>query len=159
MILPLAVFLFVPAYYKFWFYPTTTYYTRFIKFTLGVQEEAVYFGGFSANVNRNYKIAEFLTQSSRQTDRVFMWDPDSAAVYALSKRLPPIKYVADYHINDYSSKVDEAENIASSPPKFIILSNRYPYPELSPLLKSSYLLINQVEGVNIYSRIDFAPTK
>lgn len=158
-ILPLAVFLFVPVYYKFWFYPTTTYYTRFIKFALGVQERTVYFGGFSTNVNRNYKIAEFLTQSSRQSDRVFMWDPDSATIYALSKRLPPIKYVADYHINDYSNRADQAESIASNPPKFIILSNSYPYPELNPLLKRSYLLINQMEGVNIYSRIDFAPTK
>ncbi len=158
-ILPLAVFLFVPVYYKFWFYPTTTYYTRFIKFALGAQEKSAYFGGFSTNVNRNYKIAEFLTQSSRQPDRVFMWDPDSATVYALSKRLPPIKYVADYHINDYSSRAGEAESIASNPPKFIILSNSYPYPELNPLLKRSYLLINQMEGVNIYSRIDFAPTK
>lgn len=158
-ILPLTVFLFVPVYYKFWFYPTTTYYTRFIKFALGVQEKSTYFGGFSTNVNRNYKIAEFLTQSSRQSDRVFMWDPDSATIYALSKRLPPIKYVADYHINDYSSRADQAESIALNPPKFIILSNSYPYPELNPLLKRSYLLINQMEGVNIYSRVDFAPTK
>ena len=88
-----------------------------------------------------------------------MWSPDSAAVYALSKRLPPIKYVADYHINDYSSKEIEAKNIASTLPKFIILSSSYPFPELGQLLKSSYLLVNQIEDANIYSRIDFAPTK
>jgi hypothetical protein len=88
-----------------------------------------------------------------------MWDPDSPAVYALSKRLPPIKYVADYHVNDYSTKEIEAENLAENPPKFIILTNNHPYPELAFLIKSKYLLVNQIDNANVYSRIDFAPAK
>ncbi|KKR44928.1 MAG: hypothetical protein UU51_C0002G0014 [Microgenomates group bacterium GW2011_GWC1_41_20] len=158
-VFPLALFLFVPVYYKFWVYPTTSYYAQFINFVTQKTTKEEYFDGFSSTTNRNYKIAEFLSKSSNQKDRVFMWSPDSAAVYALSKRLPPIKYVADYHINDYSSKEIEAKNIASTLPKFIILSSSYPFPELGQLLKSSYLLVNQIEDANIYSRIDFAPTK
>lgn len=159
VVLPLTIFLFVPIYYNFWFYPTATYYARFIKFISGNESKEMYFNGFSANVGRNYRIAEFLSQSSLQTDRVFMWDPDSSAVYSLAKRLPPIKYVADYHINDYSSKATEAEKIAENLPKFIIITDSHPYPELTPLLKNSYLLVNQIDDARIYSRIDFAPVK
>jgi hypothetical protein len=158
-VFPLALFFFVPVYYKFWVYPTTTYYVRFVNLVTQKITKEEYFDGFSGTTNRNYKIAEFLSQSSQKTDRVFMWSPDSAAVYALSKRLPPTKYVADYHVYDYSSKLIEAEKMSVDPPKFIILSNSYPYPELDQLLKSSYLLVNQIEDTNIYSRIDFAPTK
>jgi len=159
VVLPLSLAFFVPVYYKFWFYPTTTYYERFVKFAAGVETKSQYFNGFSTNMNRDYKIAEFLSQSSHVTDRVFMWDPDSPAVYALSKRLPPIKYVADYHVNDYSTKEIEAENLAVNPPKFIILTNNHPYPELDFLIKSKYLLVNQIDNANVYSRIDFAPAK
>jgi hypothetical protein len=88
-----------------------------------------------------------------------MWSPDSAAVYTLAKRLPPIKYVVDYHVNDYSTKAQEAKNIAASPPKFIILTDDYPYMELRPLIKQKYILIDKIGNANIFSRIDFAPGK
>jgi 4-amino-4-deoxy-L-arabinose transferase-like glycosyltransferase len=159
VVFPLALSFLVPFYYKFWLYPTSTYYIRFIKFTLGQESKTTYLNSFSPTVTRNYQIADFLDNSSTPEDRVFMWGPDSAAVYALSRRLPPIKYVIDYHIIDFSSKAVEAKNIADKPPKFIILTNPYPYPELKPLLQSEYLLINQVGDANIYSRIDFAPAK
>lgn len=158
-VIPLALTLFVPVYYKFWFYPTVSYYARFIEFALGKESKAVYFNKFSNTVNRNYQIADFLATSSTKSDRVFMWDPDSAAVYSLSKRLPPIKYVVDYHINDYSSLDLEAVQIEQTLPKFIILTNSHPYPQLRPLIKSKYLLVNQIGDANIYSRIDFAPAK
>lgn len=158
-VIPLALTLFVPVYYKFWFYPTVSYYTRFARFALGTDTKAVYFNGFTKTMNRDYQIADFLRSSSKKSDRVFMWDPDSAAVYSLSGRLPPIKYVVDYHINDYSSLKEEAVQISKTLPKFIILTNSHPYPELKPLLKSKYLLVNQIEDANIYSRVDFAPAK
>lgn len=158
-VIPLALALFVPAYYKFWLYPTGTYYLRFMNFAVHRETKAAYFNGFSPTTNRNYEIAQFLATSSKTSDRVFMWGPDSATVYALSKRLPPIKYVVDYHVLDYSSKAQEAKNIAANPPKFIILTNDYSYSDLKPLLKQKYILINTIENANIYSRIDFAPAK
>jgi hypothetical protein len=159
VVIPLALSFFVPIYYKFWLYPTTSYYIRFVKFATGTDTRMEYFNNFSANINRDYQIADFLTKSSVRTDSVFMWGPDSPTVYALSKRLPPIKYVADYHINDYSTMKIEAENIANNPPKFIILTNSQSYVELFPLIKSEYLLVNQIYDADIFSRIDFAPTK
>jgi hypothetical protein len=118
-----------------------------------------YFASFSGTVNRDYEIAQFLVMSGNTADRVFMWDPDSAAVYALSKRLPPIKYVVDYHITDYSSKTAEAKNIAANPPKFIILTSNNPYLELLPLIRQRYILVNRIGDADIYSRLDFAQAK
>jgi len=159
VVIPLFVTFFVPVYYKFWLYPTTNYYLRFINFAVHRETKTEYFDGFSPTTNRNYAIAQFLVTSSKPSDRVFMWSPDSAAVYALSKRLPPIKYVVDYHITDYSTKAREAKNIAANPPKFIILTNDNPYSELNPLIKQKYILVDTIENANVYSRIDFAPAK
>ena len=158
-VIPLALAFFVPVYYKFWLYPTTSYYLHFINFAVHKETKTEYFNGFSPNTNRNYEIAQFLVTSSKTSDRVFMWGPDSAAVYALSKRLPPIKYVVDYHILDYSTKAQEAKNIAAKSPKFIILTSDNAYLELKPLIKQKYILVNTIGNANIYSRVDFAPVK
>jgi len=159
VVIPLAITFFVPFYFKFWIYPTTSYYTRFVNFAIGKESKSEYFGNFTPTVNRNYAIAEFLQKSSLPKDKVFIWDGDSATIYALSNRLPPIKYVADYHINDYSTKQIEADKITASLPKFIILTDNYKFTEIMPLIKSKYILINRIENANIYSRIDFAPAK
>jgi hypothetical protein len=158
-IIPLFLVFFVPVYYKFWLYPVTPYYLNFIKFALHQETRQTYFNHFSPTVNRNYKIAEFAMISIQPSEKIFVWDADAPSIYALSKHLPPIKYVANYHILDFSSKATEAKNIALNPPKFIILTNNNPYSELNSLIKQKYILINQIDGANIYARIDFAPVK
>ncbi len=155
-VLPLALTFLVAVYFRFYYYPTASYYLRFINFVSGRMDKGAYFQSFSQSTNRNYEIAKFLLTSSTPKDRVFMWDPDSAVVYALARRLPPIKYVADYHVTDYSTKKAVAQEIANTPPKFIILTSGHLYSELNPLLKARYLLISQIQNANIYSRIDFA---
>lgn len=82
-----------------------------------------------------------------------MWDPDSTIVYALSRRLPPIKYVVPYHVNDYSSINDVAKQISESLPKFIITTSNQPFAEIRPTLLNHYILIAQVENADIWSRI------
>lgn len=149
-VIPLALAFFVPVYYKFYFYPSASYYQRFINFATQKTSKAAYFNSFAPTVNRNYEIANFLVMSSTTKDKVFMWDPDSPTVYALSRRLPPIKYVAPYHVNDYSNKADIAKQIWINPPKFIILTSNNPYLELSPLIKQKYLLIQQIGNADIY---------
>jgi hypothetical protein len=157
VVIPLALSFFVPVYYKFYYYQTASYYARFINFATGRISKAEYFQSFAGTVNRNYKIADFLVTVTLPTDRIFMWDPDSATVYALSRRLPPIKYVADYHIADYSSLSEVAKELIANPPKFIILTSGHPFPDINMLLKKKYLLINQIENANIYSRVNLAP--
>ena len=158
-VIPLTLAFFVPFYYKFWYYPTTTYYQRFIEFATGRIDKTEYFAKFSTNLETNYAVSEYVAKSTAPTDKVFVWSNDSAAIYSLSRRMPPIKYVADYHVYDYSSKALEAKKIEEGLPKFIILTNSYPYPELGNLIRQKYILINQIEDANIYSRIDFAPKR
>lgn len=152
-VIPLAVAFFVPVYYKFYLYPVTPYYVRFVDFAAGKMSKDQYFNSFDTKTVRNYQIADFLAASSIPSDRVFIWDPASPTIYALSRRLPPIKYVVPYHVHDYSSTAEVARQINQKPPKFIILTAGNAYPELTPLVSSRYILIQQIDGANIYVRM------
>lgn len=152
-VIPLALAFFVPYYFHFWIYPVTPYYIRFVNFAARGMSKDEYINSFNSKTRRNYQIAQFLSQSSRQTDRVFMWDSDSPVVYALARRLPPIKYVVPYHVNDYSNRTNVIKDLHKNPPKFIILTTENNFPELYPLLGQRYLLIQSVENAEIWSRM------
>lgn len=153
-VLPLMVAFFVPYYYKFWHYPTTVYYQRFFDFASRQTNQEQYFKGFAESVPRNYRIAEFLNKSSDKKDKVFVWSNDSAAIYALSRRLPPTKYVADYHFLDFSTKQETIDKLKSNPPKFIVITpNSFDFPELEMYAKANYLQISEIESADVWMRI------
>jgi 4-amino-4-deoxy-L-arabinose transferase-like glycosyltransferase len=154
VIIPLALAFFVPVYYRFWYYPTTPYYFRFVKFISGNLNKNRYFNEFGSTTTTNYKIADFLVKSSQKTDRIFIWGPDSPTIYALSRRLPPVKFVAEYHINEFTNKEEVAKSLSQANPKFIIrTSNATPFQELNILLKSKYVLINTIDGAEVWSSL------
>lgn len=152
VVIPLALSFFVPVYYKFWLYPVTFYYERFINFSIGKITKEQYFNQFNDKATRNYDIARFLSSTTLETDRVFMWDSDSSTVYSLARRLPPIKYVADYHINDFSSKSELMVSLNETLPKMILLSDSNPLPEIKRLITDKYHLIQRFNDVNIFLR-------
>ncbi len=154
VVIPLAVSFFVPVYYKFYYYPTTSYYLRFIKLATGKISKQTYFANFGANTSRNYKLADFLASSSSPSDRIFMWDSESPIVYALSRRLPPIKYTVPYHVDDYSNKKAIAAEIIKKQPKFVVLTMGNSIPELSRFVKTKYILVNQIENAGVWARLD-----
>lgn len=154
VVIPLTLSLLVPVYYKFYFYPTASYYSRFVNFASNQITRDTYFDSFSVNTSRNYEIAEFLRVSSKPRDRVFMWDSESAAVYALARRLPPVKYTVPYHVNDFSSNEEVAKQIYADPPKFIILTSSSKFSELDMLIKKKYILIQQIGNASIYIRVN-----
>lgn len=150
-VIPLTLAFFVPFYYKFWYYPTSTYYQRFINFALGKIDKTAYFNEFSPNINMNYKIAGFLLKSAQKEDKVFVWSNDSAAIYSLSKKLPPIKYVADYHISDFARFEDIIKILAEKKPKFIIVtSNSFQFPGLTEFLNQKYYIISEIDSSQIW---------
>lgn len=151
-VIPLALAFFVPVYFKFWYYPTASYYLRFVKFAMGRITQEEYINTFGENVKRNYNLAKFIAATTEKKDRVFIWG-DSAAIYALSRRLPPIRYVADYHINDFSSKEEVLEVLVQTPPKqIVILPNTPPFPQLTPFLRKNYILVANIDGTDIWVR-------
>lgn len=152
VVIPLLIAFFVPVYYKFWYYPTTSYYFRFIKYAVGASNKDKYFSDFNKYTRRNYQIADFLVSSSYKDDKVFVWGPDSPTIYALSRRLPPIKFVADYHVFDYSSKTDVVKMLSAGKPRFIIITpEAKPFLEITTLLRQNYLLVSRIENAEIWS--------
>lgn len=154
VIFPLVLIFSAPVIYRFWFYPTTSYYVRFINFMTGRLNRSQYLSSFSSQLPRNYEIADFLVNSTTTRDQVFIWDEDSPAIYALSRRLPPIKYTVPYHVNDFSSRAEVAAALEKNPPKFIILTSGNPFPELRKLIMMRYILVNQIGDADIWSRMD-----
>lgn len=149
-ILPLTLAFFVPVYFKFWYYPTTTYYVRFVKLAAGQISKDEYLSTFGSHVLRNYKIADYLARLTKKDDRVFVWG-DGVAIYALSRRLPPIKYVADYHIADFSSPSEVMAALDANMPAYIIvLPDSLPFPELKLFLRSNYGLAAEIEGARVW---------
>lgn len=148
VVIPLALLFFVPFYFKFWHYSSLKYYTNFYNFVFKNQNKEDYFNNFSPNVKETYNLAEFLSKSSSKKDRVFIWSKDSSSVYSLARRLPPTKYVADYHFIDFSNKEDTIKNLATNMPKFIIISpNSVEFNELNDFVYQNYYLIKK-ENIN-----------
>ncbi len=150
-IIPLALFFFVPVYFKFWHYPTVPYYLRFLKFASGQLTRDGYFSSFGGHILRNYKISNYIASSARRQERVLVWG-DSSMIYALSRRLPPIRYVADYHIKDFANHKEILAGIRQTMPKLIvILPDADPFPELSIFLRKNYILLETIDQAQVWS--------
>jgi hypothetical protein len=144
-IIPLTLAFFVPVYFKFWYYPSLPFYKNFIQFATRKENKEDYLKHFNQNLNRDYAIARFIAENTNKKDRIFVWG-DDAKIYALSKRLPPVKYVADYHIKDFANKKNIADEIVSKNTRMIIiLPESEPFFELYPYLKEMYIKINTNE--------------
>lgn len=154
VIIPLLLAFFVPVYYKFWYYPTTSYYFRFMRYAVGVSSKDKYLSSFNKYTQRNYQIADFLVSSSYKSDKIFVWGPDSPTIYGLSRRIPPIKFVADYHVFDYSSKSEVVKMLSLNKPRFIVITpEAKPFLEITSLLRQNYLLVNRIEDAEIWSKV------
>ena len=150
VIIPLSLAFFVPVYFKFWYYPTTPYYTRFLEFASGKINKEEYFSKFDGSVNRNYKIADIVVRSTGKNDKIFVWG-DSPPIYALTRRFPPLKYVATYHINDFYSQEETAKILSfESPTIIVILPGAPEFNELMLLIKRTYILMDEVDGAEVY---------
>ncbi len=149
-IIPLTLAFFVPVYFKFWYYPTVPYYTKFIRFVGGGLSREEYFSTFGSHVPRNYKIADFVLAATKPNEKIFVWG-ESSPIYALSKRLPPGKYVAEYHIKDFSTGEETAKVLAKDPPSLIIiLPDSHPFPELLEFLHKNYGPVETIDGAEIW---------
>jgi uncharacterized membrane protein len=153
-VLPLTLAFFVPVYFNFWHYPTISYYQNFLKFAVGAEPKEAYFNYFGPNVQRNYEVASIVNQLTDTKDKVFVWG-DDAKIYALSRRLPPIKYVADYHIKDFSSQDEIITKLEKTTPTLIvILPEASGFAKLNTLVGERYIYLSTVKHVGIYKLID-----
>ncbi len=150
-IIPLTIFTIVPFYYHFWYYKTIPYYEKFIKFSKGELSKEEYFLTFGEDVLRNYKISEFIVSSTRESEKIFVWGSNNSTIYALSKRLPPGKYFADYHIKDFSNDSETTQTLQKDLPSFIvILPNAPEISGLQNLLLLNYGLVEEIDKAKIW---------
>lgn len=152
-IIPLTLAFFVPIYFSFWRYPTLPYYLRFIRFATQQISKDEYFASFGSQVFRNYKVSDYIVAATRRRERVFIWG-NSSVIYGLSRRLPPGKYVADYHFKDFSTPKETLSSVRQGMPKLVvILPDSRPFPELILFLRKNYILLETIDGAQIWSAL------
>ncbi len=149
-IIPLFFAFLVPVYFHFWYYPTVPYYEKFVKLISGQINKDEYLNTYGSQVPRNYKIANFLATSTRASDKVFVFG-DGVPVYALSRRLPPGRYVADYHIKDFSSEEQTISTLETDLPAFIIVMPGYRLSTaMDNLIRNNYGMTMVVDDAQIW---------
>ncbi len=149
-ILPLTLAVIVPVYYHFWYYSTSTYYERFLGFATHQISKEAYFNKFNSQTTNNYKTSQKIQNLVMPNDKMFVWGEDAPVIYALSRRLPAIKYAANYHITDFSSTSEVLKQLKANPPSLIvILSNSPKFEGLPNLLSSKYVKLESV-GAEIW---------
>jgi hypothetical protein len=149
-VFPIAFFFLIPLGYKFWHYRSADYYLKFIKFSSGKLSKAQYLESFGGRTVINYDIAGIIKHLTNKDDRVFVWE-DSAQIYAISKRLPPIKYTSGYHINDFSSIEDTVSKLQKNTPKAIVIFfSSKPPPALLTFIRNNYILYKETSDYQIW---------
>lgn len=142
------------VFYKFYYYPSLSYYQNFLAWTLGYQEKKSYFSSFDQRTNRNYKIARFLSESALVEDKIFVWG-DDPEIYALSSLLPATRYFVAYHIKDFNGYQETADTLYKNPPHYIITtSETRSFPQLEMLLGLKYVPLESEDSATIWLRLN-----
>lgn len=140
--------------FKFWYYPVFPYYENFILWATNQRITSNYFDHFDSRVNRNYRLAQFLTTSAKESDRLFIWG-NNPEIYALTHFLPPTRFVVAYHVQELNAYKEVINNLRAEPPKFIIVTiTTANFPELEAFISKKYLAIELVDNANVYVRMD-----
>lgn len=150
-IIPLTLAVLVPVYFKFYYYSTPSYYMRFVNLATNQLSKSDYLNSFDKYTTSNYRVSDFLQKTTMANDRVFVWGDSAPIIYALSRRLPIIKYTATYHINDHSSKEETIKDLKSKLPVFIVIPPNSPeFKELLDLANKNYTLISTEDNFAIW---------
>lgn len=153
-IIPLTLAIFVPFYYKFYYYSTSAYYWRFFDFATHQTSKWDYFNSFDAYTEGNYKVSEFLNKTTTLDEKVFIWGDTAPIMYALSRRLPPIKYVATYHIDSFTSRTNVINEFELNPPKTIVIPPNSPnFIELMKFVGQRYVLIYNQDNFEVWKLV------
>jgi hypothetical protein len=151
IIIFLGFFLIAYQYFDFWQYPTIPYYQNFLAWASRQKTTQAYLQHFNPQLPQNYQLASFIHQRTSPQDRVFIWGEDAPCVYALSRRLPPGRYTANYHIKDFDGFQETLEAIQAVRPKYIvILSRKDKFPQLEEFLTDQYYQLGDIHGAIIY---------
>lgn len=149
IIVGLAAYLYV----GFWSYSVLPYYQNFVSWTIGNKIKTEYFAFFGDQVNRAYKIAEYVQRTTSPDDRIFVWG-DDPYIYPLSQRLPTGRYTVAYHVVDFNAYTETAAAITIQRPKIIVwLDYDRRFPQLSAIISNNYAEAGNIDGATIFRLI------
>ena len=150
----LLIFFTSLVFYKFYNYPVLPYYQNFLSFIVGAKTQEQYFTSFDSRVPRNYKLAKFLNMATNPSERIFIWGTEPE-LYALSRRLPPGRYVASFHIFDFGAQKETMESLVKNPPKYIIRirSELRDLPGLEVFMNQNYLYLDAIDGAEVWKYV------
>lgn len=136
---------------KFWVYPVFSYYKNFLQFSLGQKSQIDYFVYFDKKVPQTYQIAFYLKNSTRPTDKIFIWG-DEPYIFPLSKRLPASRFTAAYHIIDFNKFQEAEKELKAEMPKIIIFDNNKKglFSNLEKLILINYSKVWSVENLQVF---------
>ncbi len=138
---------------NFWGYPTISVYKTYWEYVtkkIGWEEYLTRFD----NAPRNYEIAQYLNERLVDDDEIYIWGTDPT-VYNLTNRLPSGgKYIVSFHVRDLRMYDYTIEKLRESAPKYIIMMpGSGEFADLEAMIAEKYILVNSVEGAEIYMRL------
>lgn len=138
---------------KFWGYPTVSVYQTAWEYATGQIKFDQYINRFD-NAKRNYAIADYLNERLAETSQIYVWGSDPT-VYNLTDRLPMGgKYIVSFHVHDLKKEDYVIGELKQKMPKYIVvLPGSEDFPQLNGLIGQMYILINNIEGAEIYIRL------
>lgn len=152
----LCLFLIAYQHFHFWGYPTIAYYQNFFAWATKQKTNEEYLQYFNSNLPRNQQIASFLIHHTTADERIFIWGEDAPCLYALSRRLPPGKYAANYHVKDFNGYQETLEAITSVQPKYIVvLDQKDEFPQLELILAKDYHPFSTLDSTILFFRKTF----
>lgn len=147
----LLIFLTSLVFYKFYYYPTFSYYQNFLSFSAGQKSQEEYFRYFDSRVPTTYKLAETIASRTTSQEKIFIWGT-MPELYALTHRLPPGRYVTSFHIGDFKGEAETLESLQNSPPRYIIRvqGEKRPFPGFDSFLYKNYLHVETIDGAELW---------
>lgn len=130
------------------------YFQNFRDFVFKQKSSRDYLAFFDPITPRNYKIANFLRKTTKDSDKIFIWG-DQALIYALSERAAAGRFVTAHHINDIKGAKEETIiALKKDRPKYILIDTqtKFPFPELFNILGKDYNKKAQFGEIEVYQR-------
>lgn len=139
---------------NFWGYPTITVYKTYWEYITKKISWSEYLTKFD-NAPRNYEAAKYLNEHLTPSDQIYIWGTD-ATIYNLTGRLPTGgKYIVSFHVHDLQKYDYVMENLKRTQPSYIvILPGSGEFPELTSLIDHQYIRIKEIDGTQIYIRLN-----
>ncbi|HMS22334.1 MAG TPA: hypothetical protein PKA38_01095 [Candidatus Levybacteria bacterium] len=145
----LIVFLVVFFKINFTYYTKIIpYYRNYFDFVMGDKSVKHYQSFFDANTPRNYEVAEFLKMNTQNGEGIFLLS-DSSTIYYLTNKLPPGRYIVEYHISSYPNGINETKQALNKlKPKYIVVTKERFARDFLTNYDKKYV----VSGITVYEQ-------